>query len=222
MKFVSWRITILAGALLVGALSAIAADQVPFEKLPKVMDASMPRDEQMSLALSACPKEVASNATVYVLGSKGYEIARQGTNGASALVTRSFVRPDETTVGPMCYDPEGSRTLLQVELYKEELRSKGTSEADIKTAAANGYKDGRFKPPSKPGVLYMLSSDNRLGPTADNKTVHFPGHFMFYAPYMTGKDLGYESATPEAPYLVNAGKPDALMVVIPDSNAEAK
>jgi hypothetical protein len=42
------------------------------------------------------------------------------------------------------------------------------------------------------------------------------------APYMTGKDLGYESTAPVAPFLVNSGKPDALMVVIPDLNVEVK
>jgi hypothetical protein len=219
MKLVT---TIIAGALSIGTLSSITSAQVPFDKLPKIMDASMPRDEQMSIALSACPEKVASNATVYVLGPKGYEVGRQGTNGASALVGRHFVKSEETTIEPVCYDPEGSKTLLQVQLFAEELRTKGTPEAEIKTTAENGYKDGRFKAPSKPGVLYMLSSDNRLGPTPDNGTVHFPGHLMFYAPYMTAKDLGFESATPTAPFLVNAGKPDALMVVIPDLNPQEK
>jgi hypothetical protein len=219
MKLARWMLTIVMIPLAMAAYSGIATAQVPFEKLPKVMDASMPRDEQMSIALSACPKGVATNATVYILGPKGYEIARSGTSGASCLVTRSFVKPDETTLAPYCYDPEGSRTLLQVDLYKEELRSKGTSEDDIKTAVENGYKDGHFKGPSKPGVLYMLSSDNRLGPTADKGTVHFPGHFMFYAPYITGKDLGYDSV---APFLTNPGKPDALMVVVPDLNPQVK
>lgn len=216
MKLVRWMITILAGALSIGALSSIAAAQVPLDQLPRVMDASMPRDEQISIALSACPKGVATNATVYVLGPQGYEIARQGTNGASALVGRHFETPNETSIEPMCYDPEGSKTLLQVQLYEEELRSKGTSEADITKTAADGYKDGRFKAPSRPGVLYMLSSDNRLGLISGNGTGHFPPHFMFFAPYLTGKDLGYGSSV--APFLVNPGKPNALMVVIPDLN----
>ena len=208
-----WMTTIVVGTLSISAFSNMAVAEIPFESLPKVMDASMPRDEQISLALSAGPQEVASNATVYVLGPKGYEIARQGTNGASCLVERHFVTPEETTIEPTCYDPEGSRTLLQVDLYEAELRAKGTSEAEIKKDVASGYKDGRFKAPSKPGVEYMLSSDNRLGPTPDNKTVHFPPHFMFYAPYLTGKDLGYTS---DAPFLVEPGKPDARMVVVPD------
>lgn len=215
MKLAKWLFAVLAGAMSMSVLSSVAAAQVPYDSLPKVMDASMSRDQQISIASSAGPKEVSGNATIYVLGSKGYEIARQGTNGAACLVGRHFVKPDETTVEPMCYDVEGTKTFLPVELYREELRLKGTSEADIKTAVADGYKEGRFQAPSKPGVLYMLSSDNRLGPTPDHGTAHFPGHFMFYAPYMTGKDLGYPTADTISPFLVNPGKPDALMVVIP-------
>jgi hypothetical protein len=219
MKLVRRMTTIVASALSIGALCGMAVAQVPFEKLPKVMDASMPRDEQMSIAQSACPDGVAGKATVYVLGAKGYEIARQGTNGASALVGRHFVKPDETTVEPMCFDAEGSRTLLQVELYEAELRAKGTSEDEIKNEVAEGYKDGRFKAPSKPGVEYMLSSDDRLGPTADHGTVHVAPHFMFYAPYLTGKDLGYDSV---APFLVKPGLPDARMVVFDNPNPQVK
>jgi hypothetical protein len=215
MKLMRWVIVIFAAALSVGALSSGARAQVPFEQLPKVFDASMPSDQQISIALSAGPAGVRDKATVYVLGPKGYEKAREGSNGVSCLVGRHFVKPTETTVEPMCYDPEGSQTLLLVELYREELLAKGTSDADIKTNIANGYKDGRFKAPSKPGVLYMLSSDNRLGPTPDKGTVHVPGHFMFYAPFMTGKDLGYDSV---APFLVQPGEPGTKMVVFPDPN----
>ncbi len=212
MKPVTVTMTILAGAL---SLSAPAAHpQVPsFQDLPKVMDASMPRDEQISIALSAGPQDVVQDATVYVLGPKGLEIARQGTNGVSCLVDRHFVTPTETTIEPMCWDPEGSRTTLLVYLYGEDLRSKGASEADIKAAIAAGYKDGRFKAPAKPGLLYMLSTDNRLGPTPSGETTHVPPHVMFYAPYMTAKDLGYGS---DAPFLVQPGKPWATMIVFPD------
>jgi hypothetical protein len=218
MRLVTWMVTMFAGVLSIGALSGIAAAQVPYENLPKVFDASVPRDQQISIALSAGPEGVREKATVYILGPTGYEIAREGTNGVSCIVGRHFVTPTETTIEPMCYDPEGSRTLLPAELYREELRSKGTSEAEIKTDVAAGYKNGRFKAPGRPGVLYMLSSDNRLGPTPDHGTFHFPGHFMFYAPYLTGKDLGYDSAGSVAPYLTQPGAPDALMVVVPDPN----
>jgi hypothetical protein len=210
-----WLMTILACALSTGALSTTAAAQVPFENLPKVLDASTPRDQQISIALSAGPEEVRDKATVYVLGPKGFEKAREGTNGVSCLVSRHFVTPTETTIEPMCYDAEGSKTLLLADLYAEELRSKGTPDADIKIEIANGYKAGRFKAPSKPGIRYMLSSDNRLGPTRDHKTVKVAPHFMFYAPYMSGKELGFDSDSAAA-FLVQPGRPDTTIIVFPD------
>ncbi len=173
----------------------------------------MPRNEQISIALSAAPPDVAKSATVYVLGPQGFEIARRGTNGVSCLVDRHFVNPAETTIEPMCWDPEGSRTTLLAYLYGEELRSKGASEAQIRADIADGYRNGRFRAPGRPGLLYMLSGDNRLGPTSSGETVHVPPHVMFYAPYMTGKDLGYASASP---FLVQPGTPGATMIVYPD------
>jgi hypothetical protein len=218
MKLARWMITIFAGALSICALSSVtAAAQVSFENLPKVWDASVPRDQQISIALSAGPDEIRAKATVYVLGSKGYEKAREGTNGVSCIVTRRFASPAETSIEPMCYDAEGSQTLLLADLYGEELRSKGTPEADIKTEILNGFKSGQFKAPSKPGIRYMLSSDNRLGPTPDHKTVKVPPHLMFYAPYMTGKDLGFDSDSAAA-FLVQPGKPWTTVIVFPDPN----
>src|SRR5215469_5168369 len=101
------------------------------------------------------------------------------------------------------------------DLYTEELRSRGTFEAEIKADIAKGYKEGRFKAPSKPGVLYMLSSDNRLGPTPERGTAPVPPHFMFYAPYITKKDLGFAAVVP---FLTKPGEPDAKIVVFPDPN----
>ena len=192
----------------------------PVVTAPKLFDASVPRDQQIALATAAAPASVSSHATVYVLGPRGYEKARDGTNGFSCLVFRSFVSPSETAVGPMCFDAEGSRTMLPVYLHSEEMRSSGKSEADIKADAENGYKDGRFKHPSKMGLLYMMSEENRLGPTPDHTTQHFPPHLMFYAPYMTAQDLGFDSA-PQLAYmgLSHAGEADNLLVVVPRTPA---
>src|ERR1700677_4276820 len=139
----------VVGTLSIGLFSSTAlipaTAAAPEYELPRVYDASMPRDQQIALAESAAPAEVSSKATVYVLGPKGYEKAREGTNGFSCFVGRHFVKPMETTIEPQCFDAEGSRTLLPVYLHGEELRISGKSEADIKADAANGYREGRYK-----------------------------------------------------------------------------
>jgi hypothetical protein len=204
------------GVLSIGFLLSGAAMQGIAQELPKIYDASVPRERQIALAESAAPAEVSSKATVYILGLKGDEKVREGSIGFSCFVGRHFVKPTETTVEPMCFDAEGSRTLLLVYLHGEELRTRGKSEADIKADVANGYKEGRFKYPSKPGFLYMMSSENRLGPTSENGTAGFPPHLMFYAPNMTTKDIGFDSQ-PKLSYLgmTNPGAGDNLIVVLP-------
>jgi hypothetical protein len=221
MKPMNWRKGFL-GVLSIGVLSIGAAIQGRAQELPKVYDASVPRERQIALAESAAPPEVSSKATIYVLGLKGHEKVREGTNGFSCFVGRHFVKPTETTVEPACFDAEGSRTLLLVYMHGEELRAAGKSEADIKANAANGYKEGRYQYPSKPGFLYMMSSENRLGPTSDKSTGIFPPHLMFYAPNMTTKDIGFDSQ-PKLSYLgmTHPGEGDNLIVVLPKAPAPA-
>jgi hypothetical protein len=188
------------------------------QKLPKVYDASVPHERQIELAESAAPAEVSSHATVYILGPKGYEKAREGTNGFSCFVGRHFVKPTETSVEPGCFDAEGSRTILVVHLREEELRASGRSEAEIKADVAKGYKEGRFQHPSKPGLLYMMSSENRL-PSGNGTTASFPPHLMFYAPNMTLKDIGFDSALQlEYMGMTHPGAPDNLIVVVPTAS----
>ena len=216
MKSMNWMKVFLVGALSNGLLSSTAAIQAMAQELPKVYDASMPREQQITLAESAAPAEVSSKATVYVLGPKGYEKAREGTNGFSCFIGRHFAKPTETTIEPTCFDAEGSRSLLPVYLHGEELRTSGKSEAEIKSDVDNGYKEGRYKYPSKPGFLYMMSSENRLGPTPDHGSVSFPPHLMFYAPNMTTKDIGFDTQ-PKLDYLgmTHPGAGDNLIVVVP-------
>ena len=219
MKSLNSMKVFVVGALSIGLFSSTALIPATAQELPRVYDASMPRDKQIALAESAAPAEVSSKATIYVLGPKGYEKAREGTNGFSCFVGRSFAKPTETTIAPQCFDAEGSRTLLPVYLHSEELRTNGKSEAEIKADVASGYKEGRYQYPSKPGFLYMMSSQNRLSAIHEHGTGIFPPHLMFYAPNMTTKDIGFD-AQPELNKLdylgmTHPGAGDNLIVVIP-------
>ena len=191
------------------SLSILVSGPVDGSTLAAVrkIDAHTPPEVQMALALAAGPP-VADNAAVYVLGPKGYSKLKEGTNGFSCIVQRQ--RLDE--IAPQCFDAEGSATTLEVLLFVEEQRALGLEDAEIQKAVAAGYKAGRFKPPGKPGLVYMLSPYNYLWDPDNKKIVHFPGHLMFYTPYATSREVG---TGPGAPYVVNPGKADAQMVVIP-------
>ncbi|MGB7133634.1 MAG: hypothetical protein WBD59_22680 [Candidatus Sulfotelmatobacter sp.] len=217
MKVAGWTKITLAGLLSVAALAGSAAIQdKPKEPAKEVhlVTASTPRERQIELALSAAPTEVSSKAGVYILGPKGYEKVREGTNGFSCLIERSFKGTTQTSSAPACFDAEGSRTIMLAYLRREELRAQGKSEGEIKEDVAKGYKDGRFKAPG-PGFLYMMSSENYVYDSESKKSGFVPPHLMFYAPYKTAKDVGYEKVSPTmVPYLTGSGiGPESLLVV---------
>jgi hypothetical protein len=202
MKSLNSMKVFVVGTLSIGLFSSTGLIPATAQELPRVYDASMPREQQITLAESAAPAEVSSKATVYVLGPKGYEQAREGSNGFSCFVGRQFLTPTETTIAPQCLDAEGSRTLLLVYMHGEELRTNGKSEAEIKADVANGYKEGRYQYHKSKGI--------------------FPPHLMFYAPNMTAKDIGFDSQRPldDLDYMgmTNPGAGNNLIVVIPKTS----
>jgi hypothetical protein len=172
------------------------------------VDAKTPRDVQIKLARSAAPKEVSDKADIYVLGKGGYELAEKGSNGFSCAIEREKLDSME----PECYDAEGSKTTFKARQFAEQERAQGVSEEKIEEALDAGYKAGRFKAPSRPGITYMLSDSNYVFDPDAKKIIHFPGHLMFYAPYATAETVGSGAG---APYIVHPGKPDALLIVVP-------
>jgi hypothetical protein len=217
MKVMGWKKTAFAGVLSIGVLSSGAAAQdKPQEPAREVhlVTASTPRERQIDLALSAAPTEVSSKAAVYILGPKGYEKVREGTNGFSCLIERSFKGTTQTSSAPACFDAEGSGSIMVAYLRREELRAEGKSEEEVKEDIAQGYKDGRFKVPG-PGFLYMMSNENFVYNNVSGKSGFVAPHLMFYAPNKTANDVGYDSVSPTmVPYLTGSGiGPESLLVV---------
>ena len=173
----------------------------------RTVDANTPAAIQIALAESAGPP-VGADAAIFVLGTNGYTKARDGRNGFTCLVSRE--RRD--TLEPECFDVEGTATVVPVRMFVEQQRAAGTADSRIDALVEEGYKSGRFKAPSKPGLVYMLSDYNYVFDPERKAVIHFPGHLMFYAPYATPRDVG---SGPGAPYIVAPGTPHALLIVVP-------
>lgn len=193
--------------LLASNLASFAQTDMP----KPAYDFSLPREERIKLAESAAPPEISGHATVYLLEQTGYVKIREGTNGFSCFVDRQT----PLNLEPTCFDAEGSSTTLPTRLYAEEQRAKGKSEEQIKAEIDEGYKNGKYKPPSKPGIVYMMSDRGYLLVPGTNKLVHIPPHLMFYAPYATEKDIGSPPPAANMPHLIRPGQPDTYIIVIP-------
>src|SRR5262245_36829298 len=186
-------------------LASTATGEVTASQTPPLMD----REKEIALALSACPPVVATGAAVYVLEKDGYVKVRESQNGFTAIVQHSL----PTSREPRCMDAEGTRTHLPRILKVAELRAEGKSRDEIKRFVAEGFASGLFKPPSRPGVDYMLSTENLVTIDEEKGTVvPFPPHVMFYAPYLTNADLGSDGK-PDAPAFVAGEGPHALIIV---------
>jgi len=172
-------------------------------------DEPLPRDAEMRAALSAGPPHMAAQAGVYVLTPRGYELARESQNGFHCLVQRSF----PGTFEPQCFDEEGSRTLMQETLMTARLRGEGRSEADVRAAVATAWAAGELRAPTRPGINYMLSTENRVPVDPEGKTIiHYGPHLMFYVPYLTNADLGV-SGEGAPTFVINEGQPGAYAIV---------
>lgn len=168
----------------------------------------LPRDREIAIAESAGPPNVAAKATIYVLERGGYKQARRGEGGFTCLVSRD--RPD--TLEPMCFDPEGTETVLPTILDAARLREEGLSPEEVKSRIAMGYLKGEYQAPRRSGVCYMLSPENKV--FNGKKVISFPPHVMFYAPYLTNEDIGSDGKNRWMPWVLGQGTPGAYIIVV--------
>src|SRR6516164_5355756 len=200
----------LAAQITISASAAAQSPQAAGSQEPPLMDPL----KEIALALSACPPSVAGKAAVYVLDHAGYIKVRDGENGFTAIVQHAVPASQD----PQCIDAEGTRTFLPRYLKVAEWRAQGKTADEIKLLVADAFAKGIFKPPAKPGIDYMLSTEN-LTLNARGEIVHFPPHVMFYAPYLTNADLGVggplgQDGNPDGPaFVAGEGTPQALIIV---------
>lgn len=179
-------------------------DRARFAKSPQYP--LLPRDLEIELALSAAPKHLRDQAAVWVLENTGYTTAKAGTNAFTCVVSRRG-----GDLFPVCWDAEGARSLLPLDVEDAKLRLEGKSGAEIETLVADRFKSGEYHPPSRAGVAYMLSPMRyRIDEHgAVTRTASNP-HLMFYGPNLTDGDIGGARG---AFVFINRTGPDGMMIV---------
>jgi len=173
----------------------------------------IPRDLELRLAVNALPRDLRDGATVLVLEPTGYIQAHQGTNPFTCFVSRRG-----GNFYPVCFDAEGARTILPAFADDAVLRLKGASDADVARQLADGFESGRYRPPSRPGIAYMLSPATYML-EAGKLARSFP-HTMFYAPFLTNADIGAEMPGMR-PFVDRPGPHGMILVVAGQKEREA-
>jgi hypothetical protein len=156
---------------------------------------AMPAKLETQFALSAAPPRLREAASVYLLDpAKGYYLSRQGTSGVTCIVQRTdweMVDFRNDVYWSVCYDAAGTKTYLKTIMDAASLRAQGMSPVALKAEIEKRYRDKAYTIPDKAGVSYMVGPVMRAVGPPDMKvhTMAMP-HLMFYAPYVTNKDIG--------------------------------
>jgi hypothetical protein len=175
----------------------------------------LPRAKEIALARSAAPAAVSAGATVLILveGAERWVVAEEGTNGATCYVSRTWAG----TIEPHCFDAEGSKTILPIQLRTLEMGHAGASEEEIEREIEAGVAVGRFRYPSRPAMSYMLSSAQQLVSDQGQAVGAWKPHLMLYWPGLTRADLGAAGEGPllaDSMILVDEGTDEACLIIV--------
>ena len=179
----------------------------------------LPRDLEIQLAQSTLPPHLRENATVYVLNpAKGFEVAKNGTNGFHALVARTG---DDTFFGtwplteyrddilyPVSFDKAGASAHMRIFFDAAEMQANGRPAIELKKIMHERHKTGYYKAPERAGISYMLSPILRTYYNPEKSdlvsTVNYP-HVMFYAPNVSDQDIGADKLGGMYPFVILHG-----------------
>ncbi|HET6489352.1 MAG TPA: hypothetical protein VFG28_06275 [Syntrophales bacterium] len=208
-------------AALLFSLGAGAAD----DQTPKLMNRiePLPRDLEIQLALSALPRHLRDKATVYILNpDKGFEVAREGTNGFHAFVARTgddafrgswaFTKYRDDILYPISFDQAGAKQQMRVFFDAAQMQAKGTPPGELKKIIKDRYKSGYYKAPERAGISYMLSpilrtyyNPEQSGEESDSvPTINYP-HVMYYAPNVSNEEIGGGKLGGMYPFVIMPG-----------------
>jgi hypothetical protein len=183
---------------------------------------------EVRYALSAVPPHLRDGAATFVLDpSKGYLPNHKGTNGVSCIVVRSdWQWPDrpfrDDIAWPVCYDAEGSKTLLRDYMYAAELRAQGMDAKRVHFEVTKRFGTPGYSNPARTGIAYMIAPVMRgFTNTTEPVTMNMP-HYMFYAPNVTDADIG---GKPFSHYPVmlsmSPGRDDVIIVLVGETEKAA-
>ena len=192
----------LAGLSQMHAQNAIT--KTPYPSMAPVEQYLMPdRDAEIALARSAAPESISRDATVLILGRRGYQTASEGKNGFVCVVERNWMAPfdnrefwNQTNRGPVCYNPQAARSVLPITIKRTEQVLAGKSKAQIQDWEKDAYAKKELPTTLESGAMaYMMSKNAYL----TDEGSHNLAHLMLYTPVMDKANWGADA--PNSPII---------------------
>lgn len=175
-----------ACAVLAAAWPAQAQEQkTPYPNMASVDQYMMERDAEIALARSAAPESISKDATVMVLGRRGYETTNKGKNGFVCIVERGWAAGSDDPNfwnpklrGPICFNPPAARSHLPLTVLKTELILAGQSKAKMFEGIKAAFDKKQLPALESGSMCYMMSKQGHL----DDRAGPWRPHLMFFVP----------------------------------------
>jgi hypothetical protein len=220
--------TVLMLTLLMSVTSSIWAQG---SKYPPLSEYMMPRDTEIALAGTAAPANISDRATIKVLTTSGYQVAREGDNGFVCSVMRGWTAPTYTPAqfrdlvydakvhAPICFNPQASRTVMPYYELRSKFGMEGKTPDQIAEGLQAAYVKGELPKRDVVSFAYMWSADQNLGPGVG----HWHPHMMVFSPYYENSMLGGNEFGAPLPIVSDdAGTPFAVVLIPVDDKLAIK
>lgn len=167
-----------------------------------------PADEQITQAVLPLPNDLRASATVLGYAPDGKLVTLRNTGGAMTCLANN---PQGPRFHVACYH----KSMEPFMARGRELRTQGVQGQQVDSVRFREAKEGKFKLPDQPAVLYSLTGEKDAYDPA-TKTAKGTPLFVVYIPYATSESTGL-SAIPArgTPWVMNAGTPKAHIMFVP-------
>jgi hypothetical protein len=222
------RLTFGLAVLLTGLGSSVIRGQT---KYPPIDEYLMSRDAEIALARTAAPANISDRATIKILTKSGYEVAREGDNGAVCMVMRGFSAPTYTPSqfrdivydphihAPICFTAPAARSAMPYYELRTKLAIAGMTPDQIAQALETAYVKGKLPKRDAVTFAYMWSAHQHLGSGINA----WHPHMMVFAPYYENAIVGGNAFGSPLPQVSDdAGTPFTVVVIPVDDKLAIK
>src|SRR5262252_5316853 len=202
-------------------VSNAAAQSAPYPKMAAIGQYLMEKNAEIQLARSAAPDSISRDATILVLGRKGYETAVEGKNGFVCMVGRAWTAAfdwpefwNPKVRAADCMNPQAARSIVPIALQRSRMVMAGRSKAEILSALKAAFENRQLPDLQSGAMDYMMSKSSYLTDEDD----HNAPHLMFFTAVMDAKDWGSGAAgspVMSAPYWFFSSKEPSQMKGLP-------
>jgi len=202
-------------------VSNAAAQTDKYPRLAAIGQYLMEKSAEIQLARSAAPDSISRDATILVLGRRGYETAVEGKNGFVCMVERSWMAAfdwpefwNPKVRAADCLNPQAARSILPIVFLRSRMVMAGRSKAEILSAIKAAFENRQLPHLESGAMAYMMSKSAYLTDEGD----HDLAHLMFFTTVREAKDWGSGAAgspVMSAPYWFFSSKEPSQMKGLP-------